>query len=72
MHVLNIKIDSELKYIWVSCFFLFITSITPVVVIRLAFSYILLASTKKDNVRTFYRMKIDQKVPEIFNFKDIV
>ena len=32
----------------------------------------MMSSTDNDDVRTFYRFRIGLKLPEIFNFKDII
>ena len=58
---------SDLKSLWLNVFLF----ITPVIIIRFASSLSQLTSTEKDDFRTFYRIQMEPKVPEIFNFKDI-
>ena len=38
----------------------------------ISFILFYLISTKNGDFRTFYRIKIDPSIPEIFNFKDII
>ena len=61
-------LDSDLKSIWVSLFFIHNSRCNyPICIL-----FILLTSTEKEYFRTFYRIKIDPSVPEIFNVKDII